>query len=395
MAPGYLAAAASAITAPNSIGLRGRIIPKTPKAGTPPHYDLGAVPMPSEFNLEGNMVIHKGVFDTIGGFDPLMFGHEGKALTHYARLSFLKGEIQYRNDLVIKHDWAEEALLDKKLERQKIGKEYLEYLEDTAINAGASILIESDGAGNNIEGFLTGFLKNNTYRPVEVLVRTGDSKKALEVTRPFVKVISIRVLPAFLCDEKDVKSLAKYENLLKIELPYEYQEDSIENWIRRKGSGIPAVSLIKKANTGNEIKLKGTTLEKIIDVAVVEHKDENQKTNKEIPKTLEIETSINKRYAEESDKLKESKSIDLKIQEKKSYLNEMSEKLSKNENVILALDKAYMEMAANDLRRLELTKRLETMVIESARTTLEILDANCELQELRILKIKKEKLDHK
>jgi len=395
MEPGYLAAAASAITAPNYLGLRGRIIPKTPKTETPPHYDLGAVPMSSEFNLEGNMVIRKGVFDAIGGFDPLMFGHEGKALTHYARLIFGKGEIQYRNDLVIKHDWAEEELLDQKLERQKIGKEYLEYLEDTGINAGASILIESDGAGNNIEEFLTGFLKNNTYRPVEVLIRTGDSKKALDDTRPFVQAVSIRVLPAFLSDEKDVKSLAKYENILKIELPYEYQEDLIENWIRRKGIGIPAVSLIKKANTGNEIKLKRKTPEKIINVANLEYEDESQKTNKEIPKTLEVKNRINKIYVDGSNELEESKTIELKIQEKKHYLNEMSEKLSNNENEIMELDKAYMEMAANDSQRLELTKRLETMVVDSARITLEILDANYELQDLRILKNKKDKLDHK
>jgi len=391
MLPGYLAAATSAVAAPNSLGLRGRIIPKTPKTQTPPHYDLGEVPLPSEFNLEGNMVIRKGVFDTIGGFDPLMFGHEGKALTHYARLSFRNGEIQYRNDLVIKHDWAEKELLDEKLERQKLGKEYLEYLESTSINAGSSILIDWDGMGKNIEEFLTGFLKGNTYRPVEVLIRTGDSKKALEVTRPFVQVVTLRVLPAFLSDENEIVSLAKFENLIKIKLPYDFKDDIIENWIRRNNSGIPAISLIKKTKNDNQKNLTKKVSEKQIDLVVVELNEESQETNNETKQKDELKSNSNKKLLDTIEESKELKSIDLKIQEKIKYITELSAKKSKKENEIADLDEEFMSISENDLRRLELSKKLESMVVESAQLTLHILDANCDLQDLRILKIKNNK----
>lgn len=73
------------------IAIRGKVLPKKQdkKTEIPKHYDLGNRAIPSELTVEGNMVMQRQTFMDIGGFDPLMFGHEGKEITWRCQYFFL------------------------------------------------------------------------------------------------------------------------------------------------------------------------------------------------------------------------------------------------------------------------------------------------------------------
>ena len=72
---------------------RGLIYPKDPKLTTPKHYNLGSNIVSSELNIEGNLLIRKTLFEAAGGFDPLMFAHEGKDLTRKCKSLVKNNEI--------------------------------------------------------------------------------------------------------------------------------------------------------------------------------------------------------------------------------------------------------------------------------------------------------------
>jgi glycosyltransferase involved in cell wall biosynthesis len=224
MASGYLATAQKRMVGNTLLGLRGRIAPKTPNAAPPPkHYDLGDSEKPTEFNLEGNMVIHRSVFQMLGGFDPLMFGHEGKGLTHQGRNRFPCKEIRYCPELVIHHDWAQAEQLTTKKDRQALGKDYLDYLKELTLNAGVSIIVR---AGDNLaaaQTFLSGLARHNSYKPVEVLLWAKDTQQALTVIRPYLANFLTRVLPESTRTFGRIAQTIRYENSLIVDVPTSIQ----------------------------------------------------------------------------------------------------------------------------------------------------------------------------
>ena len=233
MGSDYLEAANSAMAEKARVGLRGRIRPKTGGTESPPHYDLGDAPLPSEFNLEGNMVIRKSAFNAIGGFDPLMFGHEGKFLTHHTRLRFPKKEIQYRPELSIQHDWAHDDRLAEKHQRQALGKAYLEYCRERKLDEGASIIINAKHLPE-AQQFIKDLIKHNTYKPLEVCILTPDTKAALNITRPFLLELDVRVMPSGVNGINDAIDFLKYEHVLMADLPHIITQDVVEEWISKK-----------------------------------------------------------------------------------------------------------------------------------------------------------------
>jgi glycosyltransferase involved in cell wall biosynthesis len=389
MEPGYLAAAKGAMADQSRIGLRGRIKPKTPGSVSPPHYDLGELATNSEFNLEGNIVIRKPDFATIGGFDPLMFGHEGKALTHHARLNFPKKNIQYRSELVIKHDWANDEQLARKLERQSLGRGYLDYLNSNAINYGVSIVIRVDENFKEVESFLKGLVKYNSYKPVEVLLWAKDSKQALALARLFINVLRVSVLPAVLTDEKDAVRHAKYENVLIIIMPYIFEDDLIEKWIFRKRSDIAQVSVCTK-NFANETDiLHGSRSNEKITLNNGEKAKEKNIVITTHPLVHDF-GQINKKSIEVlGEKNFERGTADLEIEATEQQIHEIMKNLSMIEREIEILDTSYLNQKEHDPVRNGLSKQLEIKIIESSRLMMALRVSNVILHELRIRKFRK------
>lgn len=126
----YIAQALKAMSPSTTMGVRGRVLPRTPDSGVASHYDLGDTPSDNaSFNLEGNMVIRRHIFRVSGGFDPLMFGHEGHELAERCYRLKPQADIKYWPELVLKHDFAEGTRLKAKLERQALGNAYRQWLK--------------------------------------------------------------------------------------------------------------------------------------------------------------------------------------------------------------------------------------------------------------------------
>lgn len=239
----YLYQAMTSLDPVSVIGIRGRIVPLRAEKFASPHYNLGEYPRAASFNLEGNMAIKRSIFRSVGGFDPLMFGHEGRELANRCRSSYPEGLILYIPGLVLRHDFAEgQHLLAKRL-RQSIGESYLEYLSSTRVNGdnsmkrnlgprldqpGLSVVIRSNGENDDIEGLLLKISSINTFKPLQItLVITEYRKYHAELAVKYYDC-SLKVLPG---KNRSLSSVAKrvaYENILVLSSGSSFKTDCFD-----------------------------------------------------------------------------------------------------------------------------------------------------------------------
>ncbi len=283
----YLAVANKTMAVKIRLGLRGRIRPKSVGTESPPHYDLGDAPVQSEFNLEGNMVIRKSDFDAIGGFDPIMFGHEGKYLTQQAKLIFPNKEIQYRPEIVVRHDWAAHEKLDRKNDRQAKGRAYLKYMEERKLDKGVSLIIKSHETNSGLNELLQGIQEFNTFKPLELWIWTKNTKEALAISRRYLNSISVRVLPAGVASLGELVNFVKYENIIIITKPVNTNGDQIERWLKRKKINDPNIKIFSKqqikliSEEGSNVESKRKIDEIEIEIEIGKVVGESIKLNRE------------------------------------------------------------------------------------------------------------------
>lgn len=86
--------------------VRGRVIPLTAGAPRPDHYDLGPHQIQRFCDIEGFSIFRRSDILRVGGFDPVLYGHEGMDLT--ARLYPIVGPeaFLYEPSAVLYHDYA-------------------------------------------------------------------------------------------------------------------------------------------------------------------------------------------------------------------------------------------------------------------------------------------------
>jgi len=111
------------------VAIRGRV-QSTSDEYIPPHYDLGQGSVDVRLNVEGNMAIRRSVFRGVGGFDPLMYGHEGHDLTDRILKLLPNAQIKYCPDMVLRHEFAVGSALDAKRQRQSLGDKYRRWLSE-------------------------------------------------------------------------------------------------------------------------------------------------------------------------------------------------------------------------------------------------------------------------
>lgn len=235
----YVRYAREAMETYGFVALRGKVAPKTnSEAPLPPHYDLGGSPLPAVLVTEGNMVIQRDVFVSVGGFDSLMFGREGLEFTYRCLQQFPQESIYYWPSLTIYHDFASDKRLKAKRVRQALAKEYLQTMspaavplssiykewydsgangsvpelgsikmgktatEDsisktnqTATGQGVSIIIRAGEDLRSVERFLDSFVRHNTHKPVEILLPVAKPQEALSLIRPYISRVLVRLLP--------------------------------------------------------------------------------------------------------------------------------------------------------------------------------------------------------
>lgn len=269
MDSGYVSSAREVMENHDFLAIRGRILPSAnpPKARPPLHYDLGAYPLPAVLITEGNMVIQKQEFVSVGGFDPLLFGHEGTELTSRCLEKFPNRGIYYWPKLVIYHDFVSAEKLEAKKARQTLAKKYIkvvlplagflseEYLiwyslrpEGSAVEPvsgkngkaateGVSIIVRAGEDIRSVKKFLGSFVRYNTHKPVEILLPAVNPQEALSVIKPFIPRVLIRLLPPEIMSAQapmsKIAKTARYEQVMFLEQHIIFERDLLPELLKR------------------------------------------------------------------------------------------------------------------------------------------------------------------
>ncbi len=88
-----------------AVAVRGRVVPKTPGTDAPPHYDLGDAVVRRLCDVEGLAIWDRAAAAQAGGFDPVMYGHEGRELCSRMFLHHGPDAFLYDPNAVMHHDY--------------------------------------------------------------------------------------------------------------------------------------------------------------------------------------------------------------------------------------------------------------------------------------------------
>lgn len=133
--PGFVKSAVTAFETHAFLGIRGRILPKSPQADNSLAglYDLGQYPLPAILDIEGNFAVPKKAYHAVQGMNPLLFGAEGTDFTARLLQARPDGEVYYWPGMVIRHDYASGDNLLAKRKRQALTHEYFRTMHPAAL----------------------------------------------------------------------------------------------------------------------------------------------------------------------------------------------------------------------------------------------------------------------
>ena len=104
--------------------VRGRVVAETAKSDPiPPHYDLGPTVLHSFCDIEGFALWRRDTVLAAGGFDPILYGHEGIELTMRLFASQGPEAFVYQPQAVLRHDY---HIRPQKAERHATNARYCE-----------------------------------------------------------------------------------------------------------------------------------------------------------------------------------------------------------------------------------------------------------------------------
>jgi hypothetical protein len=180
------------LTRKNIHAARGKVVPFNPEIPSPPHYDYGNEEKACHLNIEGNLLFRKSLFDLIGGFDPLIYGHEGIELTGRALQLVPQKNLIYSPQILIKHDpSAGDKMADKK-SRFDLNTNYIEYKKSNHIDFQKGLAVIFDPSVEGLDNFLSWTFDSGHRISVDVVVICSDPKKLYNpqyILNPQCKVI--------------------------------------------------------------------------------------------------------------------------------------------------------------------------------------------------------------
>ena len=119
---GCVEALLQCIVETKAVAVRGKVVPRTSPELTAPHYDLGPARLPVLPTTEGISIWARKPFLEAGGYDPLLYGHEGVELSSRMWRFFGPSGFIYEPSAVLYHDYASDS---RASEAKK--KKYLAY----------------------------------------------------------------------------------------------------------------------------------------------------------------------------------------------------------------------------------------------------------------------------
>lgn len=123
---GSIRALLAALDNPGAVAVRGKVVPLTDPQLTASHYDLGDLPTTSLITAEGISAWKTASFLSAGGFDPLLAGHEGLALSWKLWRFHGPHGLVYEPAAILYHDFAPDKLKSEaKKQQQQRNTDYL------------------------------------------------------------------------------------------------------------------------------------------------------------------------------------------------------------------------------------------------------------------------------
>lgn len=173
---------------------RGVIYPKDPKLTIPKHYNLGPNIRSSELNIEGNLLIRNSLFEAVGGFDPLMFAHEGKDLTRKCKSIVTMAEIVYDPKLIIYHNPSNYEEYSAKKVRNERSERYMSYKKNNnidTIKCLSIVYVSTKDSFNNI----VRLIEQESEISIHFLLLSEDTASIIKKVKEYRILHRVTVLP--------------------------------------------------------------------------------------------------------------------------------------------------------------------------------------------------------
>jgi glycosyltransferase involved in cell wall biosynthesis len=187
---------ANIVASTSRLAIRGRVVPRNMSYESPPHYDLGSTVIPSELITEGNLLILAPLYFAVGGFDPLMYGHEGKDLTRRCRHLINIDSMVYDPRLLISHDPTVGDKLNEKAKRNMIGTKYMKHKEMSVIDVPRGICFCSNFLPAQLDAYLNGYLSQQEML-LDFVIFAQHPHQAIFQLKKHAAHLKFTVLPAF------------------------------------------------------------------------------------------------------------------------------------------------------------------------------------------------------
>jgi len=178
--------------------IRGKILPSNPSNSSPKHYDLGLLPRESITNVEGCLLIRRSLFSAAGGFDPLMYGHEGEGLWERCINFAAPSSIIYDPSLVVTHEPSQGSKLIDKERRHANASRYLEMLRDGLLahplvrpKAKALIILSATHIGVGLGSALAEIDSIKDHYDPDILILGGDRMAIASIVKIWINRIRV------------------------------------------------------------------------------------------------------------------------------------------------------------------------------------------------------------
>ena len=367
------------------VGARGRIIPRTTRGPASPHYDMGDKVVSARLNLEGNMVIRRQLFESLGGFDSLMFGHEGLELTERCINRYGAGSIVYDPELVLQHDFAHSSRLEAKNKRQALGVAYREHLENQKklqeslkVNEeGVSIVLVAHDNLDETVHFVEHFVKGNTYSPAEVLILAGErASEFVARLSAYVGQAKVTVLPVATQMFPRLASKLRFQNTLIVKPAFTIAGDFLPKLIKSGNLTSSAYVNLEPYGLPSGIATKRSALQSLPETSINEVF---------ASRTISVlaGTSIQDIEVGEATRAVD---LDLQISELQEKLEALDKSLDAKYSEIERLDQLYDQLDEGTQEATDLREKLKTLVGQSNDMLIQLKDDFDRLEHLRIKK---------
>lgn len=399
----YLLEGEKALAQPKVVGARGRIMPKTEGGATSAHYDLGGEPKNEEFNVEGNMVIHRDRFLEVNGFDPLMAGHEGKELGLRLDKACQKYKKIYWPTLELKHNFAKGTKLEAKRKRQAVGINYIKYIASSAeintrihptncrvgaemvIKDGISIIIRAGSNQKEANKFLRQFTAINTFKPSEIFVLLSKpASESLELVTEFSTKARIAALTTGEKTIADIAEKARQGTLLLISTPAEIKNDCLNDMWKLFNSSKDTLLNAPVSNLSNSVMVSRETALTLASTPIYATEREikialSQTSNSEVVKAESLKHwQIQREVA--------GVPLDTQIEVLEAELKKNDDDLTTLYSKIEKLDRHYDTLPSNATDTNQLKEKIKAVIEDSNTRLKELKIMHNQLEYLRIRK---------